>query len=269
MAGEAAELSATVQMMKFMSEQINKLVEMQKAQAEQQCQLLKTQTEHQAQLFSNYSGQGGQKNWDNMEKFKNLKQFAGEAKDWEEFATKFRSQAGANDIKVLGILDVIENELKEGDLEELKDASDYTLLAGADKYPEDFLHQVSQKLYNVLLSITTGEANSVVRRCRGNGMWAWKKLCTTLNPRTLATGIKMISQAVSPAKITQGTRADVAIDSWEHHLSKLSAEYGEVISAKMKVAVLYTMLPKDLQERVLDKCAVNWDGAKEKEATRE
>ena len=59
MAGEAAELSATVQMMKFMSEQINKLVEMQKAQAEQQCQLLKTQTEHQAQLFSNYSGQGG------------------------------------------------------------------------------------------------------------------------------------------------------------------------------------------------------------------
>ena len=135
MAGEAAELSATVQMMKFMSEQINKLVEMQKVQAEQQCQLLRTQTEHQAQLFSNYTGQSGQKNWDNMEKFKNLKQFAGEAKDWEEFATKFRSQAGANDIKVLGILDVIENELKEGDLEELKDASDYTLLAGADKYP--------------------------------------------------------------------------------------------------------------------------------------
>ena len=40
-------------------------------------------------------------------------------------------------------------------------------------------------------------------------------------------------------------------------MAKLSAEYGEVISAKMKVAVLYAMLPKDLQERVHDKCAVN------------
>ena len=44
-------------------------------------------------------------------------------------------------------------------------------------------------------------------------------------------------------------------------MAKLSAEYGEEVSAKMKVAVLYAMLPKDLQERVLDKCAVNWDGA--------
>ena len=49
-------------------------------------------------------------------------------------------------------------------------------------------------------------------------------------------------------------------------LPKLSAEYGEEVSAKMKVAVLHAMLPKDLQERVLDKCAVNWDGAKEAEA---
>ena len=84
MAGEATELNATVQMMKFMSEQIMILVEMQKTQAEQQQRLLQTQSEHQTQLFNNYTGQHhGTKNWDNMEKFKNLKQFAGEAKDWE------------------------------------------------------------------------------------------------------------------------------------------------------------------------------------------
>ena len=56
------------------------------------------------------------------------------------------------------------------------------------------------------------------------------------------------------------------IDAWEDKMAKLSAKYGEVISAKMKVAVLHAMLPKDLQERVLDKCAVNWDGATESEA---
>ena len=70
----------------------------------------------------------------------------------------------------------------------------------------------------------------------------------------------------NPGKITNAPKADSMIDAWEDKMAKLSAEYGEVISAKMKVAVLYAMLPKDLQERVLDKCAVNWDGAKESEA---
>ena len=36
-----------------------------------------------------------------------------------------------------------------------------------------------------MLSITTGEARAVVRRCRGSGVWACKEFSTTLNPRTL------------------------------------------------------------------------------------
>ncbi len=34
----------------------------------------------------------------------------------------------------------------------------------------------------------------------------------------------------------------------------------------MKAAVLYGMLPEDLQEKVLDKCVVSWDLAKEVDA---
>ena len=55
----------------------------------------------------------------------------------------------------------------------------------------------------------------------------------------------------------------MAIDMWEDKVVKLDVEYGETLSSKMKVAVLYNMLPKDLQEKVLDKCAVSWDKAKE------
>ena len=83
---------------------------------------------------------------------------------------------------------------------------------------------------------------------------------------TLASGVKAISQVLNPGKIINAPKADSMIDAWEDKMAKLSAEYGEEVSAKMKVAVLYAMLPKDLQERVLDKCAVNWDGAKEAEA---
>ena len=135
-----------------------------------------------------------------------------------------------------------------------------------DQCPVEAVQEISVKLHNVLLSLTTGEANAAIRRCRGNGLWAWKKLSATLNPRTLASGVKAISQVLNPDTITNAPKADSMIDAWEDKMAKLSAEYGEVISAKVKVAVLYAMLPKHLQKKILDKCAVNWDGAKESEA---
>ena len=131
---------------------------------------------------------------------------------------------------------------------------------------EEAYQDISVKLHNVLLSLTTGEVNAVVRRRRGNRLWAWKELSSTLNPRTLASGVKAFSQVLNPGKIINAPKADSMINAWEDKMAKLSAEYGEEVSAKMKVAVLYAMLPKGLQERVLDKCAVNCDGAKEAEA---
>ena len=74
------------------------------------------------------------------------------------------------------------------------------------------------------------------------------------------------SAVLAPGKIQQATKADHEVDSWEGRMAKLSTEYGQILSAKMKVAVLYTMLPKDLQEKVLDECAVNWDETPEAEA---
>ena len=83
--------------------------------------------------------------------------------------------------------------------------------------------EISVKLHNVLLSLTTGEANAAIRRCRGNGLWAWKKLSATLNPRTLASGVKAISQVLNPGKITIAPKADSMIDAWEDKMAKLSA----------------------------------------------
>ena len=44
------------------------------------------------------------------------------------------------------------------------------------------------------------------------------------------------------------------IDAWDK-VAKLSTAYAQDMSATMQVAVLYAMLPTDLQEQVLDKCA--------------
>ncbi len=41
----------------------------------------------------------------------------------------------------------------------------------------------------------------------------------------------------------------MAIEMWEGKSAKLDVEYGGTLSSKMKVAVLYNMLPKAFQER--------------------
>jgi hypothetical protein len=121
-------------------------------------------------------------------------------------------------------------------------------------------------MYNLLLNLTTGDANAVVRRSLGSGWLAWKRLTSTMNPRTLASGIKAISQVLNPPKISQAVKADAVLDEWEDKLTKLSTEYSQALTNKMKVAVMYSMLPKDMQEKVLDTCTVAWDSTNEGDA---
>ena len=83
-------------------------------------------------------------------------------------------------------------------------------------------------------------------------------VCTSLKPRTLASGVKAISAVLNPNKITDPKKMDVMLDLWDNRLSKLQAEYNETLSEKMKLAALYGMLPKEFQEKMLDKCSVNW-----------
>lgn len=121
-------------------------------------------------------------------------------------------------------------------------------------------------MYNLLLDMTKGEANAMVRRNPKHGWLAWKKLAFVLNPRTLASGIKAISAMLSPYKISRATKADQEIEEWEDQMVKLRAQYNQVLTTKMEVAVLCSMLPKDLKEKVLDECVVNWGGTPEDEA---
>ena len=201
--------------------------------------------------------------WCDGSTYKNLKIFGGDAKDWEEFAVKLKGQIAADDLKVAEVLDYIEAKMSEDELED----DDFAQYVQVNDLDEQKVTEIANKMYNLLLNMTTAEANAMVRRCqKRNRLLAWKRLCANLNPRTLASGVKAISQVLNPAKIMDAKKADVAIDVWEDKIAKLSIEYGETVTHKVKVAVLYSMLPKDLQEKVLDKCAVSWDRAKEADA---
>ena len=57
------------------------------------------------------------------------------------------------------------------------------------------------------------------------------------------------------------------MDEWEGKLARLSSEYGQQLSCRIKVAVLYSMMPRDMQEKIIDACSVAWDQTTEKDAT--
>ncbi len=96
--------------------------------------------------------------------------------------------------------------------------------------------EVGHKLHNLLLSLTSGG------ECRSQALPG--KLCTTLNPRALASGVTSISQALNPPKIMDAKKADMPIEVWEDKLVKITAEYGETLSNKVKVPVLCSMFPR-------------------------
>ena len=208
-------------------------------------------------------GGGGGKKWDNLDKYKNLKQFDGKQQDFEEWNVKFRSLVSAGDRKVGQLMSAIEKECTEDELAKGKFNQLEPEFSSED---ETLISESSAGMFNLLLNITTGEANAMVRRSLGMGWLAWKRLTSSLNPRTLASGIKAISAVLTPPKVTQAMKADHCLDEWEDKLVKLTTEYGQTLTAKVKVAVLYGMMPKDLQEKILDECAVNWDQTSEGEA---
>ena len=133
----------------------------------------------------------------------------------------------------------------------------------------DEVLEASAKLHHLLGDLTTGEAHAMIRRCRGeNGLLAWKKLASSANPKTLASGLKCINLVHNPPRITEVRQIDICIEEWESKLEKLNLEYGEVVSPKVRLAILYGMLPREVQERVLDRCRIQWTSIRDDDLAR-
>ena len=115
----------------------------------------------QAQAISEKGNGGGDKGkpWHSLELYRNVKPFTGEQKEWEEFNGKLRGQVAAHNAVAAAILDYVEAKMSEGELEEGQDLVTVEV-AGQDVDP-DTLKEVNNKIYNILLNLTTAEANAV------------------------------------------------------------------------------------------------------------
>ena len=131
--------------------------------------MLTQQVQIMAEQGSQRGSGGGGKSSDHYDRFKNLKIFSGDAKDFEEWSVKLRSLVAAADINVNKLMKSVEAACTE---EQLVKGLYKELTPDFTEGDSDFIVKTSAEMYHVLLNITTGEANAVVRRSLGSGWLA-------------------------------------------------------------------------------------------------
>ena len=109
------------------------------------------------------------------------------------------------------------------------------------------------ELFRVVAGLTTGDASTVVRSAAmevksKSGLWVLKQLEKRCNPRTIGRRLKALMGVAAPMAAKSMGEVVRKVEEWELAVKKVEAEYGEIIPGSMLVAILISMLPKELQD---------------------
>ena len=120
----------------------------------------------------------------------------------------------------------------------------------------DLWERYSGELFARLMEITKEDAQKVVRnegvksgRC---GFWALRKMMERFNPRSYMRLLKLLLKVIKPKEAKHVKEVQSAVEDWENDIAKLEEEYGETLNESIKVAILISMIPDDLQEKVFE-----------------
>jgi hypothetical protein len=194
--------------------------------------------------------------WDKLENyFKSINLFGGKEDELQEFSSKFKRCVKQGNRDVHEALLFVENNMTEEEM--LSEDYEQTLIDGF--FGEDmgidevkkWISETSAKIYTLLTMLTKGDANSVVSRVRGdNGLAVWRKLCNLSSPKTLAIAVVAMRNVQNPGQVSDPMKVEGAIDDWEDKIVKLENDFGEQMSYPMRIATLYGMVPKDMQDKL-------------------
>ena len=129
---------------------------------------------------------------------------------------KVLGQVGAGCPRARVLMRHVTEKLTESKME----AGDWTEMDTVYFDDQEWVEEAFGKIFNLLMGLTSCEANATVRRSNQNGLLAWRRLSTSLNPRTLASGVRAIAMAITPDEISHAIKADSAIDKWEDAMVK-------------------------------------------------
>ena len=100
----------------------------------------------------------------------------------------------------------------------------------------------SAELYDVLCQTCTGEALMIVKSVDDmEGIRAWQVLCKKYRPKTRASAVRMMSEAINLAKIKDLDQYETVVTKWEDRIKKLCLQFNEKLTENMKIAIFTNM----------------------------
>ena len=202
--------------------------------------------------------------------FRRIEKYGGAVGTWHEWSFGLSMTAGTVDAHLSAALEDIKKMANVPLNEHLFDPAT-TNVAWGDWFPAIGV-AYSQALFGVLVTLTSGEANAVVRNSPPKthlglkcGFSAFYALCVRFNPKTPVRTLQFFTQVVNPTAIKNVRDIPAIIEAWESKVSTLKSEHEEGLSDKLKTAILVSMLPNELQDIVFQ----NMDGGTKYETVRD
>ena len=84
----------------------------------------------------------------------------------------------------------------------------------------------------------------------GSGWVAWSKLHNRFDPRTPAKSLTALMSAMQTKRVKEGRELPNAVQDWEVRMKNLEVEHNITLDPKIKVALLTSFLPPDMQDLV-------------------
>ena len=114
----------------------------------------------------------------------------------------------------------------------------------------------SGELFARLMEVTKDDAQKLVRneglkwaRC---GFKALRALAERYNPRSYMRRLRLLTGVIKPSEAKNMKDVQAAVEEWEAELQRLESEYTEELSESVKVAVLISLAPETLQEKIFE-----------------
>ena len=174
--------------------------------------------------------------------------------NWKDFSFKFHSATRGSCEEAHKLLKWAEQQSVEiTDFEEFADETENT-------------ERISSELFNTLTVLLAGEPLQLLHNCNYNGAEAWRKLAKRYSPSTPLRAMQLMLQVVSPEKVKQLKDVPNRIESWETRIMVLERDSKEIISTRMKAAILLSMVPADIRDALIqqaEKCE-NYTATKER-----
>ena len=155
--------------------------------------------------------------------------FAGDMSKWDDWSFKLKRSINTMNKDMCRLM--TSWEAKENEIDE-------------DENMSREFRQRSAELYDILCERCDGEALTIVRQVNDfEGVKAWQRLFQRYNPRTMARGLRMLSEVVNPPKAKSLVDVETLVSKWEDKVKRLEAQFKETVSDKMRMAIFTHMMP--------------------------